>query len=54
VWVRGNWRWQNNKYEWIAGHWERAQAQRAWVDGRWEQRSQGNVSYWVWIEGGWR
>jgi hypothetical protein len=54
VWVRGHWEWRASKYEWIAGHWERARANVHWNDGRWEQRAQGNVSYWVWIEGGWR
>jgi hypothetical protein len=53
VWVRGHYGYSQNQYQWIPGHWERARA-GTWVDGRWEQRSQGNVSYWVWVEGGWR
>lgn len=55
VWIRGHWGWSaNNKYEWIAGHWERERANVRWTDGRWDQRTQGNVKYWVWIEGSWR
>jgi hypothetical protein len=54
VWVRGHWGWSATKYEWIAGHWERERAAVKWYDGRWEQRTQGNVTYWVWIEGSWR
>jgi len=55
VWVRGHWGWSGDKrYEWISGHWERERANQRWFDGRWEQRNAGNVTYWVWIEGGWR
>ena len=52
--MRGHWGWSATKYEWIAGHWERERASVRWYDGKWEQRTQGNVSYYVWIEGGWR
>jgi hypothetical protein len=48
--VRGNWRWNNGRYEWVAGHWERQRAQQTYYDARWEL--QGNV--WVFIPGGWR
>lgn len=54
IWVRGRWDWRGNKWEWVPGHWERQRANKRWVDGRWEQRTQGNVRFWVWVEGGWR
>jgi hypothetical protein len=55
VWVKGHWGWSaNKKYEWIPGHWEREKANVKWYDGRWESKTQGNVTYWVWVEGGWK
>jgi hypothetical protein len=53
--VKGHWGWSaNNKYEWLPGHWERERANVRWTDGHWESKSNGSVTYWVWIEGGWK
>jgi len=55
IWVRGRWGWDaDRKYTWIPGHWERQRAGKSWNDGRWETRSQGNVTFYLWVEGGWR
>lgn len=54
VWIRGRWDWRGGQWTWIAGHWERQRANVRYYDGRWEPRTQGNVRYYVWIEGGWR
>tara|TARA_B100000530_G_C15705824_1_gene387909 strand:+ start:301 stop:627 length:327 start_codon:yes stop_codon:yes gene_type:complete len=50
VWIEGQWKIINDKYEWKSGHWEEKRVGYVFVDGKWEKKSKG----WAWKEGYWK
>ena len=50
IWIRGQWKVENNKYIWVSGHWENKKVGYVFVNGKWKRKFTG----WVWTEGYWK
>ena len=50
IWIKGQWKIENNQYVWISGHWTQKKIGFVFVDGKWSKKSKG----WIWEEGYWK
>ena len=50
VWIDGQWKIENNKYQWISGHWIAKKPGHVFINGKWIQQNNG----WIWKEGHWK
>ena len=50
IWIKGQWKIENNQYIWISGHWTQKKIGFVFVDGKWSKKAKG----WRWEEGYWK
>tara|TARA_B100001142_G_C14057256_1_gene548288 strand:+ start:350 stop:685 length:336 start_codon:yes stop_codon:yes gene_type:complete len=50
IWIKGQWKIENNKYVWQKGYWENKKIGYIFINGSWLKKSNG----WTWIEGYWK
>ncbi|MBN2413114.1 YXWGXW repeat-containing protein [candidate division KSB1 bacterium] len=50
IWVKGHWKWENNRYVWLDGCWENPKPGHLWIDGHWKKTKHG----WIWVQGHWK
>ncbi len=50
IWIKGRWKWKEERYVWVQGRWTKPRRGYEWVDGYWVRRS----SDWLWVQGQWQ